>query len=102
MNTNNHGKHSEQDPDAQLLFLETLVEGYASIDGDIVEIDGHTWAIHGSIPVDGDVIMAEYDTLEEATDVLDELFGAEHGPQTFVGFDQPGSRSTPERRVDNR
>jgi hypothetical protein len=57
MNTNNDEDEGEQQQDAQLLFLEALVEGRANIDGDVVEIDAHTWAIHGSIPVDGDVIM---------------------------------------------
>jgi hypothetical protein len=77
------------------MFLEELVDGHASIDGDILEIDAHTWAIHGSIPVDGNVIMAEYDTLDEGTQVLNELFGAEHAPQSLHGSNQPGSRSTP-------
>jgi len=75
MNTNDDREHNEQQPDGQLVFLEALVEGHASIDGDVIEIDAHTWAIHGSIPVDGDVLMAEYDTLDEATHALNELFG---------------------------
>jgi hypothetical protein len=59
--------------DPQLMFLEELVEEHATIAGDVVEIDAHTWAIHGSIAVDGDVIMAEYDTEEHARIVLGEL-----------------------------
>jgi hypothetical protein len=59
--------------DPQLVFLEELVEEHATIAGDVVEIDAHTWAIHGSIAVDGDVIMAEYDTEEHARIVLGEL-----------------------------
>jgi hypothetical protein len=65
-------------PDRQLLFLEELVEEHAAVAGDVVEIDTHTWAIHGSIAVDGDVIMAEFDTQDEARAVLNEL-AAEHG-----------------------
>ena len=60
-------------PDPQLTFLEELVEEHATIAGDVIEIDAHTWAIHGSIAVDGDVIMAEYDTEEHARIVLGEL-----------------------------
>ena len=66
------------DPDPQLLFLEELVEEHATVAGDVIEIDAHTWAIHGSIAVDGDVIMAEYDTEEHAHIVLDELAAEEH------------------------
>ena len=43
---------SDQDP--QLVFLEELVQERATIAGDVVEIDAHTWAIHGSIAVDGE------------------------------------------------
>jgi hypothetical protein len=62
---------SESDP--QLVFLEELVEEHATIEGDVIEIDAHTWAIHGSIAIDGDVIMAEYESEEHARFVLDEL-----------------------------
>jgi hypothetical protein len=67
-----------RDPDPQLAFLEELVEEHATVDGDIIEIDAHTWAIHGFIPVDGEVIMAEYESEEHARIVLDELAAEEH------------------------
>jgi hypothetical protein len=60
-------------PDRQILFLQELIEEHATIAGDVVEIGPHTWAIHGSIPVDGEVIMAEYDSRERARIVLDKL-----------------------------
>ena len=59
--------------DPQLVFLEELVEEHATVAGDVLEIDAHTWAIHGTIADDGEVIMAEYDTEEHAHIVLDEL-----------------------------
>jgi hypothetical protein len=40
---------------------------------DNAQVGTHTWAIHGVIPVDGDVIMAEFDTYREARIVLDRL-----------------------------
>ncbi len=61
----------EHDP--QLEFLEEMVEEHATIAGDVVEIDAHTWAIHGYIAVDGDVIMAEYESEAHARIVLHEL-----------------------------
>ena len=67
----------EQDP--RLVFLEELVEEQATIAGDVIEIDAHTWAIHGSIAVDGDVLMAEFDSEEHARIVLAELAAAEDG-----------------------
>jgi hypothetical protein len=49
----------------------------ATIDGDVIQIDAHTWAIQGSIAMDGEVIMAEYDTEEHARAVLAKLRNAE-------------------------
>jgi hypothetical protein len=59
--------------DPQLSFLEAFVAGYATVAGDVLEITPRTWAIHGSIAVDGDVIMAEFDTEERARIVLHAL-----------------------------
>ena len=59
--------------DGQLRFLQDLVEEHASIAGDVVQVGDHLWAIHGFIAVDGDVLMAEFETREQATLVLDQL-----------------------------
>jgi hypothetical protein len=63
------GKH----PERQLEFLRVLLVEHASIGGDVLEIGKDTWAIHGVIPVDGEVLMAEFETCEEANHVLDRL-----------------------------
>ena len=60
-------------PDPKLEFLEELVEENASIAGDVVQLGEHLWGIHGEIAVDGDVLMAEFETREEAEIVLEEL-----------------------------
>jgi hypothetical protein len=70
-------RHSPSQPDAQLVFLEELVEEHAVIAGDVIQIDADTWAIHGTIAVDGDVIMAEYESEAHARGVLDELTAEE-------------------------
>jgi len=57
----------------QLQFLRELVNAHTDIAGDILQIGVETWAIHGSIAVDGDVLVAEYDSLEEARNVLAQL-----------------------------
>jgi hypothetical protein len=62
-------KHLER----QLEFLRELLVANASIGGDILEIGKDTWAIHGVIPVDGEVLMAEFDTYDDANHVLDHL-----------------------------
>ena len=72
------GDGSNEADHRELVFLEELVEEHATIAGDVIEIDTHTWAIHGSIAVDGDVIMAEFDTEEHARTVLGELSDEEH------------------------
>jgi hypothetical protein len=67
-------------PDHQFQFLHRLVEQNAIVAGDIVEIDTHIWAIHGSIPRDGDVLMAEFDTLDHARVALRQLSTPERAP----------------------
>ena len=55
-----------EQPDPQFGFLDELLEEHARIAGDIVVIGAHTFAIHGVIPVDGDVLLAEFDTYDQA------------------------------------
>ena len=43
-------------PAAEEHIVEVLVEEHVQVSCDIVPIDGHTWAIHGSIAVDGEVV----------------------------------------------
>ncbi len=59
--------------DCQLAFLQELLAQRATISGDVIAVGAHTWAIHGSISVDGEVIMAEYDNPDQARLVLGEL-----------------------------
>jgi hypothetical protein len=63
----------DSDPDRQLRFLFELLDENASIDGDVLEISNDTWAIHGEIPVDGEVLMAEFHTYDEARNVLNQV-----------------------------
>ena len=64
----------------QLEFLRELLEENASIGGGVLEIAKNTWAIHGVIPVDGEVLMAEFETYDEAILVLHRL-RSETGPE---------------------
>jgi hypothetical protein len=60
-------------PERQLEFLRALLKENASIGGDVLAIAHNTWAIHGVIPVDGEVLMAEFETYDEAILVLHQL-----------------------------
>jgi hypothetical protein len=68
-----------KDPDRQLQLLRVLLQDKGTIDCDVLEIATGTWAIHGDIPLDGEVLMAEFDTYDEARHALDEVLG-EMGP----------------------
>ena len=63
----------DRDPDRQLQFLLELLDDNASIDGDVLEISNDTWAIHGQIAVEGEILMAEFGTYEQAKNVLDRV-----------------------------
>jgi hypothetical protein len=60
--------------DEQLQFLHDLVEENASISGDVLPVGNNLWAIHGYIPVDGEVLMAEFESYEQATSTLEQVF----------------------------
>jgi hypothetical protein len=63
----------DRDPDRQLQFLLELLDDNASIDGDVLEISKDTWAIHGQIAVEGEILMAEFATYDQARNVLDRV-----------------------------
>ena len=55
------------------VILDALLNQQARVAGDILEIGAQTWAIHAVIPVDGDVIIGEFDSPREAHAVLEQL-----------------------------
>jgi hypothetical protein len=59
--------------DRRLRLLEQLIDQRVPIAGDVLEVSLGVWAIHGSIPVDGEVILAEFSLADEARSVLDQL-----------------------------
>jgi hypothetical protein len=61
------------DSTLQVEYLTELVKARTEVAGDIVQIGLTTWAIHGSIPVDGEVLVAEYDSLESAKAAIAQL-----------------------------
>lgn len=65
--TDNPSHHPE------LRFLEGLVNQYAIVAGDVLAVDSNLWAIHGIVPRDGEIIMAEFDRPEAARSVLSDL-----------------------------
>lgn len=64
---------SREQPDRELELLHELINDNVAIEGDVIEVGTNTWAIHGVIPVDGGVLVAEYDTYDHARAVLDRL-----------------------------
>jgi hypothetical protein len=78
VNTMTDAQHEPDDD--KILFLQQLIEDRATIAADVVEVDPHTWAIHGVIPVGGDVIMAEFETQDHAKTALRKLSAPDYGP----------------------
>jgi len=46
---------------------------HPAIAGDVVAVGGGRWALYGTIAVDGNVLVAEYDTVDEARSALADL-----------------------------
>jgi hypothetical protein len=59
--------------------IDDLIHVHARVARDVVEIAPSTWAIHGPIAVDGEVIMAAFDSRAAANVAIDQLWSAEHG-----------------------
>ena len=62
---------------AELQDLEALIDEHFPFDCNIIPIGPETWAIHGTIPVGGDTLLAEYTTEEAAKAALVLLRAAE-------------------------
>jgi hypothetical protein len=62
---------------SDLRAVEELIDEHFPFDCNVIPIDSHTWAIHGSIPVGGDVILAEFSNKEDADVALELLSAAE-------------------------
>ncbi len=63
------------EPNRQLQSLGELLEEHASLDGDVLEIRTDIWALHGDFPFAGQVLMAAFETYDEAKFVLDRVRG---------------------------
>jgi hypothetical protein len=60
-----------------LQTIEALIDEHVLVDCYLVPIDAQTWAIHGYIAVDGNVIVAEFDDLDEAEAAIARIEAAE-------------------------
>jgi hypothetical protein len=60
-------------PPAEERVVRALVDEHVHVSCELVPIDDHTWAIHGSIAVDGEVILAEFDNPEVAELALETI-----------------------------
>jgi len=63
--------------------IQELIDEHLPFDCNLIEIDPHTWAIHGSIPVGGESILAEFGNESDAAAALTLLASAEkqtHAP----------------------
>ena len=64
-------------PPSEERVVQVLIDEHVHVSCQLVPIDEQTWAIHGSIAVDGEVILAEFDNLEDAEIALEELAASE-------------------------
>ncbi len=60
-----------------LRLIEELIDEHIRVDCTIIPIDDSTWAIHGSVVVDGNVILAEFDSRDDAEDALARINAAQ-------------------------
>jgi hypothetical protein len=59
------------------MVIDSILHQHPRLDHDVFQMDAQVWAIHGYIPVDGEVILAEYDRRDTAKAVLAQLAAAQ-------------------------
>lgn len=60
-------------PTRSFLDQDDLLAAFVHDDAQVFQVAPGTWAIHGSIPYNGDTLLAEFDTLVHATSALARL-----------------------------
>jgi hypothetical protein len=72
-----------QGGDRPEMLIDSILPLHPRLGQDLFQMDAQMWAIHGYIPVDGEVILAEFDHRETARDVLAKLAMAQdrHGSE---------------------
>jgi hypothetical protein len=66
-----------QDSERPEMLVDLILHQHPRLDHNVFRMDAEVWAIHGYIPVDGEVILAEFDGLDTATAVLAKLAAAQ-------------------------
>jgi hypothetical protein len=59
------------------MVIAAILHQHPRLDRDVFQMDARMWAIHGCIPVDREVILAEFDHRETAKAVLAQLAAAQ-------------------------
>ena len=59
------------------MLIDSILPLHPRLGQDLFHMDTDVWVIHGYIPVDGEVILAEFDHRETARAALDQLAAAQ-------------------------
>jgi hypothetical protein len=59
------------------MLIDSILPLHPRLSQDLFQMDAQIWAIHGYIPVDGEVILAEFEHRETARAVLAQLAAAQ-------------------------
>ncbi len=86
---------------SDLRAVEELIDEHFPFECNVLRIDTDTWAIHGSIPVGGEVILAEFSAKEGAEAALDLLSaaGANHVGEVPATKPLPEPKDTDDERI---
>ncbi len=59
------------------MLVDSILPLHPRLGQDLFKMDEQVWAIHGYIPVDGEVILAEFERRETAIAILAQLAAAQ-------------------------
>ena len=66
------------------MLVDSILPLHPRLGQDLFQIDEQVWAIHGYIPVDGEVILAEFGRRETAMAILVQLAAAQEDSPTSL------------------
>ncbi len=66
------------------MLVDSILPLHPRLGQDLFQMDEQIWAIHGYIPVDGEVILAEFGRRETAIAILAQLAAAQKDSPTSL------------------
>lgn len=84
--------------DAERREVQAVLDDHLAVSG-LAPVGEATWAIYGSIPVDGEVLVAKFDNRSHAESALEQIAAAEQENVTLKSSPSDGAFTTGHQEI---